>query len=58
MKWDTEQKKSIFPSQQVVPYTWKERDRISNGMTIPQILQTSEYKVKTMLLLHHLSVIF
>ena len=44
MTWDTSQPKETFRSQQTLPFSWKERDRVSYRMTAAQILDTSELK--------------
>jgi len=44
MKWDTHDRRARFNSDKTGPFTWKERDRLSQSMTTRQILDTVEYK--------------
>ena len=42
LTWEKEdQPKAVFESKRLMPYTWRERDRISRLMTVQQILDTS-----------------
>ncbi len=44
LTWEKEdQPKAVFESKRLMPYTWRERDRISRLMTVQQILDTSQF---------------
>lgn len=46
MKWDTYDRVSNFHSNEInAPFTWKERDKISQNMTVDQIINVNEFKV-------------
>ena len=45
MKWDTRERRALFNTEKEGPYSWKERDRLSQTMTTRQILDTVEFKV-------------
>jgi hypothetical protein len=46
MKWDTHDRKSKFNTHNTGPFTWRERSALSQSMTVRQILDTTEYKVR------------
>jgi hypothetical protein len=45
MKWDTLERRAKFSTEKIGPFSWKQREELSQNMTVRQLLDTVEYKV-------------
>jgi hypothetical protein len=46
MKWDTLERRAKFSTEKIGPFSWKQRQELSQTMTVRQVLDTVEYKVR------------